>query len=265
MPEPVDFCAFPEIKAILEFPNDADVDEFTFSDIVPKFPDMFDRWRAGIHHLLLDRFRQAQQSQLRLSVEFGLQNFTMNPSIHASDEEIIRKMRLATTVFKCRNCDDNSYELDEGLDYPLPACYQLGIWSDPHNPLFYPKILGHHCLTVASEAQGDYVHTDGCADPSVRLDISEYEGERYRKPWICQSLVIDAHAGKMVERIVGACGMDHAETTVEEMDDLDARLACLNCANRSSFSGVSVYGWRSAVSTNSHLSWKELYTHPANS
>jgi hypothetical protein len=40
MPEPVDFCTLPEIKAVLGLPNDPEVDESTFSDILPKFPEM---------------------------------------------------------------------------------------------------------------------------------------------------------------------------------------------------------------------------------
>ena len=262
MPEPVDFCKFPEIKAILELSADADVDDSTFSNIVPNFSDIFDQWRVSIHYLLVDRFRQAQKDQLKLTVEFGFQHFTANPSIHATDEDILKKMRLATTVFKCRSCDESQYRLDVGPGYALPACYQIGVWADDNNPLFYPQALGHRCLTVATEGQWDYVLPEGPEDPSIRLDISENEGKRHRIAWTCQSLVVDAHAGKMVEGIIATCDLDHTQTTAEEMDRLDARLACMNCADQTSDAiEVSVYAWRSAVSTDFLLSWRELRAH----
>jgi hypothetical protein len=262
MPEPVDFCEFPEIKAILELPDDADVDEFTFSNIVPNFPDIFDQWRVSMHHLLVDRFRQAQKDQLKLTVDFGFQHFTAVPSIHATDEDVLKMIRLATTVFKCRSCDENRYRLGAGPDHALPAFDKTAIRADEHNSLFYPQILGHHCLTVATESQWDYIQTERSRDPSVRLDISPYEGNRHRKSWTCQSLVVDAHAGKMAEGIIAACGLDHTLATVEEMDCLDAKLACMNCATQTSNKiMVPVYAWRSAVSNSFLLLWRERHSH----
>jgi hypothetical protein len=259
MPEPVDFCAFPEIKAILQLSNDVDVDESTFSDILPKFPEMFDRWRGNIHRLLVVKFRKAQKDQLRLSAMFGSSHFTASPSIHASDEEIFENMRLATTVFKCLNCDETPCIAKEVFDRadedPLPACRHFWIGPDHSNPLFYPKVLGHHCLTI--QAPNHIIWEDIPArcypDPSVRLDMLT-QGchlESHRKQWVCHCLVVDAHAGKMVERIVEACGFDATQTTAEEMDYVDARLACMNCATRHSknTTEVSVFAWRSAVST----------------
>lgn len=48
MPEPVDFCNFPAVKAILELPNEVTVDVSNFAEVVPLLPSLFSDWRAEI-------------------------------------------------------------------------------------------------------------------------------------------------------------------------------------------------------------------------
>lgn len=238
MPEPMDFCAFPEIESMLELPNDANVDESAFMDMRPEFPSIFDRWRSSIHRLLIDRFRKAQKDQLFLAEVVGVKCFTNNISPEASDEDVIFTMRLATTVFKCLACDYVFVEDDK-----MVACRGFDSRPDHTSPLFYPQILGHRCLMVKS----DYT-VEPSPDPSVRLDPSDFM-ERCRRQWTCLCLVVDSRAGKVAEGIIVACGLEPSLTTAEEMDCLDARLTCLNCATQYSNGTVAdAYGWRSAVS-----------------
>jgi hypothetical protein len=251
MPEPVDFCTFPEIRTVFELPNDVNVDESTFSGILSNFPEMFDRWRGGIRSLLVNRFKKAQNDQVRLDKAFGRKPVIINQLSYASDDEVIDRLALATTVFKCLNCDENSWNVDEApeeQDDHMPACHpNEAIFPD--YPLFYPKVLGHHCLTVAADAGWGDVLPDDCPDPCVRLDMSEFGSERYRKKWSCRCLVLDSYAAKMASQIIRACGLDDFYATAEDMDAIDARLACLNCAERYSNKTVaSSYAWRSAVS-----------------
>jgi hypothetical protein len=192
-----------------------------------------------------------------MTAAFGSTNFTSGLNIDASDAEVFERTQLAITVFKCLNCVENQSIVDEDIDKeddPLLACHRFVTWPDHTNPLFYPKVLGHHCLTVVTDEEEWNDDVDGSLDPSIRLDISDDGFDRHRRQWTCRCLVVDAHAGRMVERIVDACGLDYARTTAEEMDDLDPRLACLNCATQSSSTTeVSVFSWRSAVSTDSLL------------
>jgi hypothetical protein len=251
MPEPVDFCTLPEIKAVLRLPNDAEVDESTFSDILPKFPEMFDRWRGDIRRLLIKRFKKAQIDQFSIDEAYGRKPLITRQLTHASDDEVISIMALATTVFKCLNCQDSAWNVNEDPDMEdiIPACH-MDDGSFPDYPLFYPKVLGHHCLTVATDSWADIPGEDN-PDPSVRLDIAEDGRDRYRKPWSCRCLAVDANAGKMAEQIIRACGLDPLQATAEEMDALDPRLACLDCAIRYTDKTVSdVYSWRSAVSAD---------------
>jgi hypothetical protein len=201
--------------------------------------------------MLIKRFKKAQIDQFSIDEAYGRKPLITRQLTHASDDEVISIMALATTVFKCLNCQDSAWNVNEDPDMEdiIPACH-MDDGSFPDYPLFYPKVLGHHCLTVATDSWADIPGEDN-PDPSVRLDIAEDGRDRYRKPWSCRCLVVDANAGKMAEQIIRACGFDPLQATAEEMDALDPRLACLDCAIRYTDKTVSdVYSWRSAVSAD---------------
>jgi hypothetical protein len=266
MPEPVDFCAFPEVQVVLELPNEVDVDESSFSEVVPLLPIIFDRWRTDITRRLVDRVRQGQNDERGLREQEITNNGDLLPKGEVV-EDPAEKMKLATTVFKCRKCVrlDESFHgqalLDQLGDVCL-ACHRPIALSDFSNPLFYPQVLGHRCLTVVSD---EYFDTP-TRDPSVKLDmdISPWVPRRYRhrQNWDPNCLAIDMRASEMVEHIIRVCGLDPATTTAGDMDKLDARLGCPECVRwHDGLEGAStqVFGWRTAVCFSLALSKFNLF------
>jgi len=332
MPEPVDFCAFPEVRDILELPNDVDVDESTFSEVARLLPDICERWRADIIKKLATRVRQAEEDEktsqqdeqismtesdllLRLRAnafehvsarirQLGVTTVSESdlPSMmeyleadaienligaqraqedeqtlelddqatsHKSDPadstaqisplgsrtaDTIEKMKLATTVFKCRRCAEKYCSSVYRTGDISRACHRPPGIPDVLYPLFYPQILGHRCLTVQ---ENDHWYLQDGSDPIARLfmDSSPFgvnAGWRRRQHWDCLCLAVDVKSGERVEKIVTVCGLDPATATAQDLDELDARLGCPDCLRwlypDEDIARMNTYGWRSAVS-----------------
>lgn len=266
MPEPVDFCNFPPVKAILELPNEIPVNVSKFAEVVPLLPSLFADWRATIRKQILLRFsRHLQEQQHRVrggsisDVFAGISGAAGGVAVPFDnqldeDPQLVRKIALATTVFKCRNCgsggfigrvpgfdSDEDGENNEG-DLSDILDFTLGRSSDISEPLFYPKVMGHRCLTKKSSRVSNNI------DPSTSLD--EFYSQRAK--WSCKNLRIDNKAGMMMEEIVKAYGLDPLIATVQDMDDLDAWLGCPHCADwrdpHTDNAKVRVFKWRAAVS-----------------
>lgn len=74
-----------------------------------------------------------------------------------------------------------------------------------------------------------------------------------RTKWNTHLLQVDEEASKAARTVVEACGEDPLITTATKMDELDPRLACLDCMKWSKHEvnqgEVPVFSWRSAVRT----------------
>jgi hypothetical protein len=269
MPEPVDFCAFPEVQAVLELPNDVDVDESSFSGMVPLLPTIIGRWRTDIMQKFAARVRQAHEDEKTLLGQNRAPadapeptDRTSQPTTGESTErpaeveyDPTEKMKLATTVFKCRKCGERYRNWPYRLGNVGLACHKPPPIGDVMYPLFFPQVLGHRCLTRPET--GDPLIL-GTSDPSRRLNFDDspyvdWHALRCRQNWDCSCLAVDAKSGERVAKIVAACGLDPATATAEDMDRLDARLGCPDClevrALQPSTARLTCYGWREAVST----------------
>jgi hypothetical protein len=270
MPEPVDFCAFPEVKAISELPNDVTVDESSFSEIVPLLPNIINRWRTNIIQRLAARVRQAREDEKQLlrqnqapaSETAASEENNQPPPAPANAEESTaigydpaEKMKLATTVFKCRKCAEIYRNWPYCLGNVDLACHKPPSIADITYPLFYPQVLGHRCLTMP-ETDDYSAYTNN--DQSVRLDVdvsrfANWYSLHCRRSWDCFYLAVDARSGKRVAKIVEACGLDPATATADDMDLVDTRLGCPNCLEwrhlGPNTAKLKSFGWREAVRT----------------
>jgi len=170
---------------------------------------------------------------------------------------------LATVVFNCKSCNprfgifyglcdaDSSSDTDSTSsedDLFDPWGFGLGPRRQHlrSNPLFYPKVLGHHCLTK----QHGFSWDNSSGDPTKQFDYPM--GNRTR--WACNLLQVDEKAGKMAANVVTSCGLDPKTTTAVEMDQSDNELACLECLDWSDEewgqADAPVFGWRAAVTHN---------------
>lgn len=250
MPEALDFCMFPSVKNILEQPVNVQVDVSSFAIVVTLLPGLIHQWRTRVVRQLIrkskDTDEDTRQTSERVFLNLRWAVDEDSDSEPGSDTEDVDEERvLATTVFKCPNC--TSIFISEGdIDYtyvrddPDIGPHLLNI----SRPLFFPKVLGHSCLTKRNV----------CTDITRRRksdDISksmEYLGTVRRK-WSCRELLLDKSTGNIVKRIVEACMLDPKTTTACEMDTLDPRLACLSCADIKDADSLDAdtFGWRSAV------------------
>jgi hypothetical protein len=268
MPEPVDFCAFQEVKAILELPNDVTVDESSFSEIVPLLPNIINRWRMNVIQKLAARVGQAHEDEKSLlgqnqapASETATSKENNQPLLAKAEESATigydpaEKMKLATTVFKCRKCGERYRNWPYRLGNVDLACHKPPSIADMTYPLFYPQVLGHRCLTMPET--DDYTAYSS-NDQSVRLNVdvspfANWYSLHSRQSWDCLCLAVDAKSGQRVAKIVEACGLDPATTTADDMDLVDARLGCPNCLEwrhlGSNTARITSFGWREAVRT----------------
>ncbi|KAG1889682.1 uncharacterized protein F5891DRAFT_1177098 [Suillus fuscotomentosus] len=266
MPEAVDFCSFPEVKAIVEMPTETEVTEASFAEVSSRMHDLVNSWRTHIHSQLRARVKdnllfagKRRASAERVTSDPLYQEYveSLGATIDVKgkkkevslpvpgDAEIDQMIPLATTVFRCKTCtpsiglpgDSSDSEYDDFLDI-------LGGRRSRSVPLFYPKVMGHCCLTRSRTLPWDYFATD---DPNFRIDFPMST----RTNWNAHLLQVDEQASKAARTVVEACGEDPLITTATKMDELDPHLACLDCMRWSKHEvnqgEVPVFTWRSAV------------------
>ena len=267
MPEPVDFCNFPEVVEIIGLPTETEVTEASFADVVSRMDGLVHDWRARIHsrlrskvkdHLSFTARQHAWEDRITPDpyYEEYLQSLGAMDDVKGKkkevqppipdDAEIDQSIPLATTVFRCKSCirffgfsggDLPDSEVDDFLD-------DLGGRRSSFIPLFYPKVMGHGCLTRSRTFPWDYPLTD---DPSFRMDSPSCT----RTKWDCHMLRVDEEAGKAARAVVEACGEDPLTTTATKMDELNPYFTCIQCLRWSKVeknqASAPVFTWRQAV------------------
>lgn len=280
MPEPMDFCAISQVLEILELPTETQVTENTFAPVVEKMDELVGEWRTRILGSLVQKVKDSlyphrpRVNRLSETADSTLMNNTASPSADPTgkgkakdvepsipdDSQIIQDLSLATTVFSCKCCNprfgtfcdsttltsdtDSTSSEDDFFDswgFGLGPCRP----RSRSNPLFFPKVLGHRCLTK----QHGFNWDNPSGDPTKQYDYPM--GNRTR--WTCHLLQVDEKAGKMAANVVTTCGLDPETTTTVEMDQSNSQLACLECLEWSDDewdqAEAQVFGWRAAVSS----------------
>ncbi|ESK85447.1 hypothetical protein Moror_10999 [Moniliophthora roreri MCA 2997] len=119
------------------------------------------------------------------------------------------RLLLAKTFFKCEDCDE---------------------------PISYPRILAHSCLT---ELRLGYRNRDD--DVALMFKLLQSE------PWNVDRDRVSYHpvAEQMATKILQACGIDDEVATSEDVDKAAPWLECLSCWNADE--GRAVFPWRKAI------------------
>ncbi|EPS99396.1 hypothetical protein FOMPIDRAFT_1017110 [Fomitopsis schrenkii] len=133
-------------------------------------------------------------------------------------------LNLAVAVFRCRECSV---------------------------ALRWPDVLSHPHLYTRDNASQSYVrnsepeHSTVICGLSITDDVfdsANRERLRSSSQWTSSRLEV---RGEEVTQIISACGSNPATADVEELDRIDARLACSLCSE--SGQRVLAMGWRAAV------------------
>jgi hypothetical protein len=119
----------------------------------------------------------------------------------------VSALSLATAFFRCRWCTE---------------------------PITYPRILKHACLTTnhskLDDEEDEFLHTNIWTTPW------NHGGEQ---------VSFDEEASTFARQIIKSCGQDPLTITMSDMDILDCRVECVRCAHRSR--GRLIMGWKQAV------------------
>ncbi|KDQ57851.1 hypothetical protein JAAARDRAFT_156921 [Jaapia argillacea MUCL 33604] len=229
LPGPPDFCDIPEIRDIIELPSDVPVDESSFSQIAERLPALSEAWASSIHEKLLEHLLVRKEAKYLLPrTSEGVPENVADLDADAL-RDFFRKSQLATTVYKCSDCQepfdlyrsllmfwDDMEQKEELFDFGQGVdLYQFKNSS----ALFYPRVLAHKCLVKKVD------HEIDASDPALGLP----EWTTVRQKWSPDKLKVDERTGIVVARIVVACGLDPKTATAQDMDALDVRLACLAC------------------------------------
>ncbi|KAG6916758.1 hypothetical protein DXG01_005503 [Tephrocybe rancida] len=232
MPSGVDFCGFPPVKEILEQPDEADVDEASFVDIIPLIPDFIASWRRSVDLHLREVTKSSRPySEGRDWNKFDefvgdINEGTLTDPDKTGDTLLVN-YKLATTVFHCSNCSYEQGNLDDRYDvYDLSDDEDGG--KDLHQPLFYPKVKGHRCLRrTGSYDWMDEIRDPVLADPTRQL----CDGFAKRRQWSAHPLRVNTKLGECVKILVQKAGLDPETTTADDLDRLGLWFACLKCAH----------------------------------
>ncbi|KAG6916760.1 hypothetical protein DXG01_005505 [Tephrocybe rancida] len=221
MPSGLDFCGFPPVKKILEQPDEVDVDEASFADIVPLIPDFIASWSQSVDRHLREVAKSSRPySEGRDWNAFD--EFVGDIGDGDPDDTLSVKHKLATTVYSCSYCTFEDVTFISGYDSSDDSDDGLLL----RQPLFYPKVKGHRCL-VQRKNYSWWADPEEAANPARKLGGSHYI---QRKQWSAKPLSVNAKLGECVKVLVEKAGLDPDTTTAEEMDDLGHWFACLRCA-----------------------------------
>lgn len=238
MPQGPDFCHFPVISAVLNRAAQVEVNVSSFDDIIPLLPELIAKWRDSIKRKMTQVIKKHNTSRgnCYLDFIFGMDRSMyeweyddyeyetpppVGPNSYLTDEELSRKLTLASTVFTC-NCGDGY------RDYPSFFGYDSDgedDYSSATKVLFYPQVMGHKCLSRVSKMF--LWELSSTNDPSCRLESS---GKSERKQWDSTGLSLLTTAGRTARHIVQLAGLDPELATSAEMDQLELRFKCCACA-----------------------------------
>ena len=234
MPEPLDFHSFGPIKEILDQPSDINVDSESFLHLMPELDGVVEEWRR----IILKKFIK----EVKVGVVKRSDILDDNPlDLDTPNESILQRIQLASTVFACIPCTNHQGfdTMRDLLRSPHSVPFYLPTKSrSPHTrPLWFPRVLGHRCLT---KPRGRDL-SDAATNLSVLIC--------HRQRWSCDSVItVDQEACEAAVAIIKACEMDPRTATVDDMDQLDARLECLKCLVPNAEENFHIaFGWRSAV------------------
>ncbi|KAF7970227.1 hypothetical protein HWV62_24764 [Athelia sp. TMB] len=128
-----------------------------------------------------------------------------------------RQLELATTYFECRECEE---------------------------PIAYPRILVHHCITSTLNIKFMSSPSDTDDDTTI---MKKSRFLLHAQPWSLGVgvLVYTDKLPEAVRCILVACGLDPDTTSSQDMDEHDFRFECENCSSITE--GALLMNWSMAV------------------
>jgi len=233
LPGPPDYCEFEPVKEILNLPIGVEVVLDSFVRVIPLLPSLIAEWRNKVDKALLAPMRAAKREsawEAERELYDGYQGFdpyeefcVPRPKRRTEfpDDELMKELKLATSIFSCRTC--NGPDIEDDL-YAWGGIFG-NVDTEPRSTiLFYPQVIAHPCLyTQRSWTWLDYDFVS--AEPSYNLS----GGAEIRTPWSATRLKFEQFSGTNAAKIVELSGLDPKTATSDEMDALGLRFVCRSC------------------------------------
>lgn len=252
MPKPADFYEFPPIKEITEMPADIEVTLSSFEGVIPKLPELVNNWRQDMERMCANVLKETQEF-VSWEYDDDFPSFStrklVSPFAGLSEEELLQKAKLASTVYECRMCKAGA---DDDDDYGMTWGYSGFNNHEPYSkPLFYPHVLGHQC-------KHDHTYP-WYWDLDYRNMPEETTIKNLKR--------LTAITSKPAKSVIMLAGLDPTTATADDMDKLDLRFVCNKCPVSSGMLEYKddatkdedclrpLFDWRTAVSQVSCDLW----------
>jgi hypothetical protein len=200
-PSVADVCDLKEVRTIIQdTPVEVVVTKDSFAEVEAQLPRLCDEWTSSKNRELVAMMKAAGVEE-SIKIEEGQES-----------EVDVSCLRLATTWFSCRDCQE---------------------------PIGYPRVLAHGHANAF-----DYRDRRSDDTPemfqSLNCDLWNRNGNR---------IGFHLQAYEAARMVVTACGLDPDMTTAEVMNEKDPILACSACydATGGPNGGKLVMRWRRAV------------------
>ncbi|KAJ7651696.1 hypothetical protein DFH06DRAFT_1475710 [Mycena polygramma] len=220
MPGPVELCRFKQVKVILDSPPaDGKIDETHFLSCGA--PSSMTSSTDGENIYTYDFCTMSPRAEDK---EDRMQFQDTIPAI------------LRPIVFVCDNCTPPEWD-SIGID---PLYFDRAVAE----PLYYPEVLDHHCLTR------NLSHHDRTQSTDSLRHLEHYD--RDRQSWNCRILSVEKSLGRIFAAIIDLAGGSSTMGALD-MDRLDMWFACMKptCLRgrgyNSSDQWAQACNWRNAV------------------
>ena len=210
-PRPLDIAVLPETRGLAEAAAAAGLTQ-TCNDATRR---KFTKTLAAQLPSLLSCWREERRSQLIGSLS------CMATATRLCSQD---PLGLAIAIFKCRECS-------AGLRWP-------GVLS--HSHAYVDQHTTQGCRRYPGMGNGTIICGLSMSDDVYDSAIREYFGKYPQWSLSCLD-----YRGEELFRVIAACGSDPASADVDELDRVNARLACSQCSE--SGQRVLAMNWRSAV------------------
>ena len=275
LPGFADMCVMPVTLELLDFVLRMDglgrkepIDKEPFLQFLNQLPEALDTWLAACKNTLLavmppvvsssppfastavslalltyPKTVEVTSAQSSRAIPPGSCSAPSSSTLATSESVTCREGAVCDTDRACQRDSSDSPSAGENTAHPSPKEDRLvlattwfrcsvALMGHGCEAIDFPRVLGHRCFVVDRTAKID-TESEDLSD--TLLNVAKVYGQAVRWNLGASHVEWDAASAASAADIVRACGRDPETATAAEMDELDARLACVACSERSFF------------------------------
>jgi hypothetical protein len=231
MPKFGDYLSFPQVRALINDPSDAEWTPETLAGFASEIPELISSWRHNLDRSLNDHVLSHLRT-LKGNTPFGIpEEYT----IASADQRALRFFDLAKTAYRCQLCTAFNYlGEDDERRHGLEA---LGA-SNETKVLFYPEVLDHPCNSIPPHALSAVLESRSTGP--VYLELLRDLKFVFQSPVEFYLLDLDLLYSSIVLTLVQLVGLPPQTTTARDMDSLERHFCCAFCCTEAFTSASTI-------------------------